>query len=134
MRREERPNVDPYLDQRLTEWARWARAKKWQSSCGSAEKHYLPEAGEVWGSDEDKPMPIDMRDAYSVEIAWRTYLPMIERLILRAHYVTAPRTPGKWLLHVRRTSRVLGIRPTEWGQYVTSAARALEPHITLQIK
>ena len=79
-------------------------------------------------------MPIDMRDAYSVEVAWRTYLPIVERMVLRAHYVTAPTTPGKWWLHIRRQSRLIGIRPEQWGRHVTEAARAIEPHITLQIK
>ena len=126
--------MDPYVDQRLKEWARWARQRKWLSSCGSAEKHYLPESGEVWGSDEDKPVPVSVLDAWRVEVAWRTYLPMNERIVLRAHYITGPtRSSNAWAWHIRRTCRDLGLRPHQWGEYVSSAARKIEPYLgTLQ--
>ena len=132
MKPEERPRVDRYVEDRLIDWGRWARSGKWQSSCGSAEKYYLPEAGEIW-QDEPRPVPVDQRDAWQVECLWRTKLEYRDRVLLRAHYVLgAGKSPGRWFVHIRRTSRHAGIRADQWGHAVGSAARKLGEYLVAE--
>jgi hypothetical protein len=126
----DRPPVDPYLDSVLRDWGRWARTGgRPPGTCASAEKRYVPEAGEVWET-EPRPIPVDVRQAWEVETAWRTFVPIRERLLLRAHYVTAPTRSGDaWAAHVRRNSRAVGIRPSEWGAAVGTSARILGTYV-----
>jgi hypothetical protein len=130
IRATDRVPVDEYLDWQLREWGRWARCGgKPQATCGSAEKRYTPEAGEVWETEE-KPIPVDLRLAWEVETLWRTMVPMRERMLLRAHYVTAPTRSGDaWAAHVRRNCRAIGIRPHEWPMAVGTSARILGTYL-----
>ena len=124
------PIIEPDVDRTLREWARWARS--WHAgpaTCRSVEGRYIPEAGEVW-EQEPKPLPIDAREAWRIECIWRTRLPMPERLVLKAHYVTAPTySSDAWLAHVRRTARELRIPVRDYSMAVTTAARAVSPWV-----
>jgi len=117
--------VEDALDARLKEWGRWARQRAWLSSCRSIEGRYRPEAGEVWDRDP-KPLPVDALEAWRVEVNWR-YLPWRERMMLRAYYVTAPRSSvPAWERHKRDTCRKLGLHRNEWAYMVQRGAVMLD--------
>jgi hypothetical protein len=122
--------IDPALHERLEHWGRWARTRRWLSFCRSIEHKYRAPAGQVW-EREPKPLPIDALDAWDVECTWRTTLPLRERLILRAYFVTAPggsgerRTSDEWHAYVRRQCRALAIPKADWEHAVAAAARML---------
>lgn len=125
-------HVDPALDYRLREWGRWARQRHWMSACRSIEGRYRPEAGEVWERDP-KPLPVDALDAWRVECAWRTGLPYLERMILRAYFVVGPRgslgSQG-WKSHVNAICRKYGIRRADWSRMVVRATNMLGNQLT----
>jgi hypothetical protein len=118
--------VEPALDYRLRNWARWARVRHWLSSaCRSIEGRYRPEAGDVWDRDL-RPLPVDSLDAWAIECTWRTGLPLRERAIVRAYYVTAPvSSPGAWEAHKRKTCRMLSIARGAWAYDVGRAITML---------
>jgi hypothetical protein len=120
-------HLDSALEHRLFEWKRWAKARGWSSSgCRSAENRYRPEAGDVF-EQEPRGLPINALDAWRIECAWRTGLPLKERLLLRAYFITAPvGSLGGWERHVRTTCRELAIPRHEFPSRVTSAIRMLE--------
>lgn len=124
------PVINPALNERLCEWGRWARQRRWLSFCRSIEGRFRPEAGNVWDR-EPRALPIDALDAWHVECCWRLGLPLRERLILRAYFVTAPggsserRTAGEWHAYTRRMCRSLGIPRGEFELAVSAAARML---------
>ena len=125
-------HVDPALDYRLREWGRWARQRHWMSACRSIEGRYRPEAGEVWERDA-KPLPVDALDAWRVECAWRTGLPYLERMIIRAYFVVGPRgslgSQG-WKAHVNAICRKHGIRRADWSRMVVRATNMLGNQLT----
>jgi hypothetical protein len=124
------PVIDAALHQRLTDWGRWARQRRWLSSCRSMESRYRPEAGEVFDRDP-RPLPVDARDAWLVECCWRTRLPLKARMVLRAYFVTGPggsgerRTAEEWNRYVSKTCRLLAIKRADWGPAVTGAANMI---------
>ena len=125
-------HIDPALDYRLREWGRWARQRHWMSACRSIEGRYRPEAGEVWERDP-KPLPVDALDAWRVECAWRTGLPYLERMILRAYFVIGPRIllgSKGWKAHVNAICDKHGIRRADWSWMVVRAANMLGNQLT----
>jgi hypothetical protein len=120
-------HVDPALDYRLREWGRWARQRHWMSACRSIEGRYRPEAGEVW-EREPKPLPVNALDAWRVECAWRTGLPYLERMTLRAYFVIGPRQSlgsNAWHAHIHATCRKYGIRRADWSGMVVRSANMI---------
>ena len=102
------------------------------SACRSIEGRYRPEAGEVWERDP-KPLPVDAIDAWRVECAWRTGLPYLERMIIRAYFVVGPRgslgSQG-WKSHVNAICRKHGIRRADWSRVVVRATNMLGNQLT----
>ena len=97
------------IDDRLRNWARWAKVRRWQSSCGSVEKFYQPRAGDTL--QEVKPMErADLWDAFEVEKAWAYKLPMREKMALKAAYI-GPQGRGvrESAVIQRRTAAMLNI-------------------------
>lgn len=114
------PAIDQALTERLSEWGRWARQRRWLSFCRSIEGRFRPEAGDVWET-EPRSLPVDALDAWHVECCWRTGLPLRERLILRAHFVIV----RDWQGYRRRLSRQLGIPRKDWDHALVAAANML---------
>jgi len=106
--------VPPDLHETLTNWARWAKARHWQSHCRSIEHRYAGELGDVWEEARTR-WPVDMLEAWRVESMWRTKLPLKERLIVKSEYISAPvvtregKSGDAYRMHVYRTCRQLGI-------------------------
>lgn len=75
------------LDDRLDNWARWARVGQKLKTCGSAEKHYrAPWRQWLKLAEIEHPAPIDVIDAEIIEAAW-VLIDYKARMLLKYHYV-----------------------------------------------
>lgn len=75
------------LDDRLRNWARWARTSRRLETCGSAEKAYrAPWRQWLKLAEIEHTSPIDVLDAESIEAAW-VLIDYKARMLLKYHYV-----------------------------------------------
>jgi len=113
------------IDDRLRNWARWAKVRGWQSSCGSIEKFYQPRAGDTIDPREFMPpmQRADLWDAFEIEKAWAYKLPMREKMALKAAYI-GPQGRGvrEAAIIQRRTAERLRINVRDMPQLVYRAA------------
>lgn len=68
------------------------------NTCASAERHYIPEAGNTWDDDEDERFQPDMLDAEIVErevMALKTSL----KTAIKAKYISFPYETDAYVAH-----------------------------------
>lgn len=109
------------FDQRLDNWARWARPHKNYRRTFSLEGRYKPEASEVW-EPEQPHVEVDIKDALEVERAI-IGLPKKHKLTLVYCYVYFWTVRDKLLYPV---CRKIGINPTKLEEYEKVALVMLE--------
>ena len=126
--------VPPDIDDRLRNWARWARVRGWQSSCGSAEKNYQPDAGNVM----EGVAPIeraDLWDALEIERTWSAKMPMKEKIVLKAVYIGPQgRSSDDAKRRERLLARQIGCHRQDFPRMVYMAAMMMKnlakpPHL-----
>jgi hypothetical protein len=114
--------IPPDIDERLRNWARWARVRRWQSSCGSIEKLYRPKVGDTLVGLKPAQRA-DLWDALAIERIWSAKLPMIEKMALKAHYIGPQgRSVREAALIQRRTASALRVNARDIPQLVYRAA------------
>ena len=113
------------IDDRLLNWARWAKVRGWQSSCGSIEKFYQPAAGNTM--QEVTPFErADLWDAWEIERTWSVRMPQREKMVLKAAYIVVirplPKSTDAAKKHERLLCKIAGCQRQDWPRVVYMAA------------
>lgn len=115
------------IDDRLRNWAKWAKVRSWQSCCGSVEKNYQPPAGNTLREEITVFQRADLWDAWEIERVWRMCLPNKEKAVLKATYISRQ---GYSVQDARRIERLLA---SKLGVHV-SAIPALRFRAALMVR
>lgn len=90
-------------------------------TCASAERHYVPEAGDVW-DDEDAPFKPDLLDAELVEKEVCNLRDEL-RMVVKAKYISYPYESDYYCSHRVRMS------PKKFKERLDEAHRRLEKRL-----
>ena len=115
------------LRDRLVNWAfamQGYTGPEIPTTCASAERHYIPEAGNTWDNDDDDRFQPDILDAEIVEKEVMSLKPTLKSVI-KARYISFPYETDYHVAHRLR------MNPKKYKENLDEAHRQLRKRLRM---